>query len=223
MAQDEDGPRNRLLPEELEELPVFPLPRVVFFPGTILPLHLFEPRYRAMIEDCMKNGPKALAVALLKPGFEPEYMGRPKIHTICGAGRIIAHERRSDGTHNIVLRGSCRVSLEELPQGDLPYRRAKATPIWDTGKSSAGSLQTLLSCATQVASLVRRQHPEFELGLDDTKDPGVIADQIADRFVSDSERRQKILETQNVDARLEHVTNAVGELLALLSAASHPS
>lgn len=222
MAQDDD-PGDRLLPEELAELPVFPLPRVVFFPGTILPLHLFEPRYRAMIEDCMNNGPKALAVALLKPGFEPEYMGRPQIHTICGVGRIIAHERRSDGTHNIVLRGLGRVRIEELPPGGLPYRRAQATPLWDTGKVSPGSLQTLLSCATQVASLVRRQHPEFELGLDDTKDPGIIADQIADRFVSDSERRQQILETQDVDARMEQVTHAVGELLALLSAASPPS
>ena len=49
-------PSTPLSAEELARLPVFPLPRVVFFPGTALPLHLFEPRYTEMIEDCLDSG-----------------------------------------------------------------------------------------------------------------------------------------------------------------------
>ena len=85
-----DTPIIEPLPDdELAALPVFPLPRVVFFPGTILPLHLFEPRYRAMMEDCVSSGPKAMAVALLKPGWDDDYEGAPPIHEIAGAGRIV--------------------------------------------------------------------------------------------------------------------------------------
>ena len=51
--------------EELEALPIFPLPRLVFFPGSRLPLHLFEPRYLEMMEHCLQRGPEAIAVATL--------------------------------------------------------------------------------------------------------------------------------------------------------------
>ena len=78
-------PSTPLSAKELARLPVFPLPRVVFFPGTALPLHLFEPRYTEMIEDCLESGCTAMAVALLSPGWEDSYEGKPAIHEIAGA------------------------------------------------------------------------------------------------------------------------------------------
>ena len=54
----------------LAEVPVFPLPNVVFFPGTQLPLHIFEPRYRALMRSCMESDRMVMAIALLKPGYE---------------------------------------------------------------------------------------------------------------------------------------------------------
>ena len=71
---------THLLPVDwLQDLAVFPLPRVVFFPGTYLPLHIFEPRYRALMRDCITSGRMAMAVTLLKPGYEANYAGRPAV------------------------------------------------------------------------------------------------------------------------------------------------
>lgn len=205
---------------ELESLPVFPLPRVVFFPGTSLPLHLFEPRYVAMIEDCIERGPMTMAVARLVDGYEPVYEGRPAIHTIAGAGRIIAHERLDNGTYNIVLHGLARVSLEEIPDETSLYRRAKATVLEDQrppGGVSPSEYRALLTCASAVAAAVQKQHPDFTLGVSAEDSPARLADVLADRFVADSAKRQTILETLDVGERVRVVTESVGEVLALLA------
>lgn len=67
--------------------PVFPLPNAVLFPDTVLPLHIFEPRYRQMIHDAA-NGDGRIAVALLEPGYEEEYEGAPAFHRVGTVGRI---------------------------------------------------------------------------------------------------------------------------------------
>jgi Lon protease-like protein len=212
-----------LRPEELARLPVFPLPRVVFFPGSVLPLHLFEPRYRAMIEHCMTHGPRALAVTLLEPGFEAAYEGRPAIRTIAGVGRIVTHEANPDGTHDVVLQGLHRVKLGEIFDESLPFRTAKATLLESTGlEVPPHELQALLVCAAQVAQAVRRQHPEFSVGVGLDAGAERVADTIADRFVALPELRQAILEELDLRARVARVTGAVGELLGMV-ARSAPS
>lgn len=213
-----------LTAEELAALPVFPLPRVVFFPATVLPLHLFEPRYRAMIEHCMEHGPRAMAVTLLKPGYEPDYEGRPAFHGVGGVGRIVAHERNPNGTHDVVLEGVHRVFLEERTDHSHPFRLAKATVLEPTGSEvPREEVLALMACASQVAQIVRLRHPELELGVSAEDRPAVIADTLADRFVAAPDRRQAILEARDVRQRIALVTDAIGELLALLATHDTPS
>lgn len=202
--------------DELEELPVFPLPQVVFFPSTFLPLHLFEPRYRQMAEDCTAVGPGVMAVTLLAPGWENDYEGCPPIHTIGGAGRIVAHEQLDDGTYNILLQGIHRVQLDELPAGDKSYRRARARVVHDHGEASAGDVRALWSCASAVTAFVRREHPEFALGVAPTDGAAQVADVITDRLVAHPDLRQRILETVDVGQRVQLATEAVSKLLVSL-------
>ena len=82
-------------------LPVFPLP-VVLFPGVPLPLHIFEPRYRAMIADALK-GDRIIGMVQLRPGYEADYEGRPPVFAIGCAGVIIG---------KAIYEG--RISLQEL-------------------------------------------------------------------------------------------------------------
>jgi Lon protease-like protein len=203
-----------LSPAELDALPVFPLPKMVFFPGSALPLHLFEPRYRQMILDCTTGGPKAMAVTLLLPGYEEDYEGQPPIATVSGVGRIVWHEALPDGRHDIVLVGLGRARLDELPMDGRPYRRAKATMLPDRGDATGADVSGLLSCASAISAAVRDTHPEFSLGLDEKATPGQVADAIADRLVADSRERQAILETLDVHRRIDRVTAALSELLA---------
>lgn len=205
--------------DELCALPVFPLPRVVFFPHTKLPLHIFEPRYRAMMEDCLRVGPRAMAVALLLPGYEADYEGRPAIATVAGAGRIVAHERLPDGRFNLILDGVARVRLEELPAEGRPYRRARATVLDGGARASEvprATMAALLQAASLVAAEVRRRQGHFDLGVAPGDPSDVVVDVIADRLVADAARRQRILEELDTKARAQLTIDAVTELLGML-------
>jgi uncharacterized protein len=85
-------------------IPIFPLPSAVLFPNVFLPLHIFEPRYREMVSDAL-NGDRIIGMALLRPGWEPDYEGRPAVYPIGCAGLITHAERLPEGRYNIVLRG----------------------------------------------------------------------------------------------------------------------
>lgn len=212
-----------LTADELQDLPIFPLPRVVFFPGSILPLHLFEPRYRELVQWCMTDGPRAMAISLLQPGYEQEYDARPAIHSIAGAGRIVAHREHPDGTHDIVLQGLTRVRLEEKPP-ERSFRIAKAT-VLTTPPATIGptDMTALFSCAASIATVVREEHPDFELGFSPNDPPHELIDAIADRFVADAAKRQTILEALDLSERLAITMDTVGELLALLATHHTPS
>lgn len=216
-------PSTPLSAEELAKLPVFPLPRVVFFPGTALPLHLFEPRYTEMIEDCLDSGCSAMAVALLAPGWEDHYEGNPEMHEIAGAGRIVAHQRQANGTHDLILHGLGRVRLHELPNEGHAYRCARAEPIDDFGAASSSDVLAMMACATRVAAKVRERQPDFALQVSADLAPARAADVVADQLVVNPVERQRILETSDVRERVGLVTESVASLLAQLGEAHAPS
>src|SRR5437870_8159330 len=85
-------------------VPIFPLPDLTFFPHTLLPLHVFEARYRAMVTDSLARD-RRLAVVKLKPGFEASYAGKPAVHAVAGAGEIVSWERLATGRYNILVKG----------------------------------------------------------------------------------------------------------------------
>lgn len=216
-------PSTPLSAAELAKLPIFPLPRVVFFPGTALPLHLFEPRYTRMIEDCLDTGCTALAVALLAPGWEDNYEGNPMIYEIAGAGRIVAHQARRDGTHDIILHGLNRVRLDEHSGEGRPYRCARAEIIDDIGTATQADVLAMMACATRVAAKVRERQPDFSLQVSSDLPPARAADVIADQLVVSPGARQKILEASDVKQRVALITEHVASLLAQLSEAHAPS
>lgn len=111
-------------------VPVFPLPETVLFPGVLMPLHIFEPRYRTMLADAIA-GEGLIAIATLLPGWENDEGGAPKFHPLATVGELRQVERLPDGRSNITLHGLERVRLEE-EYTDLPYRSAFARVVPDT-------------------------------------------------------------------------------------------
>lgn len=212
--------------DALSAVPVFPLPRITFFPNTELPLHFFEPRYVAMVEHCLTVGPRLIAVVQLAPGWESDYEGQPELMAIGTVGRIAVHGRRDEGTFDVVLEGISRVTIEELPLAPGGFRLARLTPIEERGadKVAARDLRAVQACAASLAARIRQKHPDFDLGITPTMSAGQQLDVIADRLIADSDARHAILEAVDVAERTSLVLELVGELLARFSSRPpHPS
>ena len=116
-------------------IPIFPLPNVVLFPNVFLPLHIFEPRYRQMVDDAL-NGDRIIGMVLLRPGWEGHYEGRPAVYPIGCAGVITHAERLPDGRFNIVLRGMEKFRIVD-EQDEQQYRLANVEPVPDPGIDGA--------------------------------------------------------------------------------------
>lgn len=113
--------------EELESVPLFPLPNVVLFPRAVIPLHIFEQRYKAMTAEILA-GKSRIAMALLKPGWEKNYYQRPAIDSIVCVGRILSSEKLPDGNYNLLLQGTARARIVRELDG-RPYRLAVLKPL----------------------------------------------------------------------------------------------
>lgn len=96
-------------------------------------LHIFEPRYRQMTADALV-GDRLLAMALLQPGWEGDYGGRPALYPVVCLGRIVADERLPDGRYNLQLRGLCRARILEEIETGKPYRSARVALVEDKGQ-----------------------------------------------------------------------------------------
>ncbi len=109
-------------------VPIFPLPNAVLLPRVVLPLHVFEARYRQMTEDALA-GDRLIAIALLKPGFEAQYHTLDaEIHPDICVGRILREERLTDGRFNFLLQGITRAKVLNENK-ERPYRRARIAPV----------------------------------------------------------------------------------------------
>ena len=110
-------------------IPLFPLQNVVLFPNVLLPLHIFESRYRAMIGDAL-DGDRIVGMVLLQPGYEADYEGRPPVFPIGCAGLVTQAQPLGDGRYDVVLRGLERFRIAR-EDADRPYRVAHVSALPD--------------------------------------------------------------------------------------------
>ena len=118
----EDVPRRKV--------PLFALPNVWLFPYVILPLHIFEERYRQMIEDNL-DGTGRIVLGTILEGHENDPSGAPPVHPIAGLGEIGRHERLEDGRYDVLLVGLQRVRITET-ESDRLYRQVEFEPVTET-------------------------------------------------------------------------------------------
>src|SRR4051812_7305444 len=113
-----DSPQAMQIPDVL---PLFALPNLVVFPFAVVPLHIFEDRYRQMTVDVLQTH-RHIAMALLKPGWEKDYHGRLAIEPVVCVGSILSHEKLSDGRYNFLLQGKVRARIVS-EVGEKLYRQ----------------------------------------------------------------------------------------------------
>jgi Lon protease-like protein len=197
-----------------DALKVFPLPSAVLFPHSVIPLHIFEPRYRDLVGDALASD-QVMALAQLEPGWEARYAGRPPIQEMMCAGLIVWHEKLEDGRYNLLLQGVCRARLvAELPPERL-YRQMRVELLPDLpyhGPEEEQLRQAVLELAGRVP-------PSFSEGLLPAvarASGGTLADVVAAAIIPEPERRQELLSELDVRVRLQSVIDEVGELLGRL-------
>ena len=200
-------------------LPIFPLPDLTFFPRTMLPLHIFEARYRAMVTDCLARD-KRLAVVGLKPGYETTYDGKPPVYEVTGVGRIVQWERLATGRYNLLLRGERRARIDRELPADTLYRMVAATPLEETG-GEGPAVQALAgrvkARCRQILAAVGRSGAELQQTLEALSDPAELGDQVASALVPTPATRQALLEELHVERRLERLAVALDDLLSQLT------
>ncbi len=202
----------------LARLPIFPLPKAVLFPGTVLPLHVFEPRYRQMVADALE-GDRAIAIVLIEggeAGDEVQTAPAP-IHEVACAGRIIHADKLEDGRYNILLQGVTRVRLlEELPL-DKPYRRFRAEPIAGPGDAelarASRELARLQSCVLSLRSSVQESDAQLVEVLRSTSDPVQLADILSAAVVSDVDLQQRLLAERDFATRVRTLIDVLAEVM----------
>lgn len=200
-------------------LPIFPLPDLTFFPHTVLPLHIFEARYRAMITDCLARD-KRLAVVGLRPGYEADYEGRPAVYEITGVGRIVQWERLASGRYNLLVRGEGRARIDRELPADTLYRMVAATPLSETGAEGAAVpalAGRIKARCRQILSAVGRTDADLQAAVEALQQPGELCDQVASALVPTHSVRQQLLEELDVERRLERLAAALDDLLSQLT------
>ena len=189
--------------------PLFPLPNVVHFPQTWLPLQIFEPRYREMVTDAL-NGDRMIAMALLRPNWEPCYQSKSvEIHQIVCLGRISVEEKLADGRFNLALRGLCRAHIDSELETDLPYRTAELTLLPDH-YSSVPTIdrrhrqRELLSGAMEFLPELQ-SYPLLHQLLEAEIPLGVLCDVLAHSLGLNTDDAQLLLNEPDVDVRSDLV------------------
>ena len=190
-------------------LPVMVLPGVTLFPNALLPLFIFEPRYREMLEEALSAG-RMVAMAM------PRNQEESEVEMIAGAGLVRACIRNDDGTSNLILQGVCRVRFTGWDQSS-PYRVARVEEL----RSHEGEQDDLESKVIQLHALCARFKEQgielpsqFEAYLNQITSIGVITDLVASTLITDPRVRQMLLEEVEIPRRLEKLLEGLRSQLS---------
>jgi Lon protease-like protein len=181
-----------------------PLPNAILFPRVLLPLYIFEPRYKLMLADCLK-GERMFAVALLRKGWEKEGQN-PTPHPIAGIGVIRTCVARPNGSANLILEGVARVRVTEYVRL-RPYRVARVEPLESFEDAVGPNREPLMKVVTQLAKARARMGAELPksvlTALRSVKNADYLSDLVSYTLLDDYYEKQTMLETLDTEQRLE--------------------
>lgn len=195
-----------------ERLKVFPLPSVVLLPGTAVPLHIFEPRYRELIKDALATD-GVLAMAQVLPGQEALLDGKPSLEEMLCIGFIGVNEQLEDGRYNVVLVGIVRARIRREHPALHSYREFEADLIEDEElepEADAPLRQAVVELVARVPTNVGQRVAQVASRVSG----GALADVVASIFLQDPVQRFHVLNAADVRERMEVVTE---ELLMLIA------
>lgn len=211
-------------------MPLFPLDQVSLLPQQVLPLHIFEPRYRQMIENAL-DGSGQIAMAVFEGRqWQEEYHGRPAICPAVCIGQIVQHEKLTDGRFNLLLQGVCRARvIEELdPDGEKLYRSAMLEPVGidQPEEDALAPVRSRLEHALAEGPL--KQMTASEPILEYIRNPQIptvaLLELVSFTMLNDSRVRYALLEEGDAHTRADLIEDELDKLsrLVRLALRQHP-
>jgi uncharacterized protein len=216
-------------------MPIFPLAQVSLMPHALLPLHIFEPRYRQMVTDAL-DGPGQIAMAVFAgDAWKSAYHARPPVRSAVCVGQIVQHEALPssiDGgsesklpRYNILLQGVCRATIQHEispEESEKPYRLAMLNPIGLDGeeKTLSGERSRLATLLTATSLRELRESAKVAKHIADSDVPTTaILELVTFTMLHDSELRYKLLEEGDVMERAREIRHQLEDLRTLLDRA----
>jgi Lon protease-like protein len=196
-------------------LRLFPLPNLVFFPRTRIPLHVFEPRYRQMISDALASDER-IGVVLLRPGWEANYFGAPPIHSYGTLGAIERAVKLEDGRYNLVVNGLVRFEMLESI-AETPYRIAKVVASPERSLSAVDAWarrEWLVDLSRRYLELLPGQTEVPEL---DSASLDAIVNALVMSLNLTVEEKQALLELHDLMQRAEEVGQLLEQRLQVMT------
>lgn len=201
------------------QAPLFPLSNVTLFPRASAPLHLFEPRYRQMMQAAL-DADRVLVMATVRPEHVDAMAGDPPIYPLACAGFIQSYQKLADGRFNLRLDGTHRVRIQrELPrEGDRLYRIGEFERL-DEAIEDAARCAVLREQVTE--HLTRLAHETTGLALEHvvgrlgTMDLATFTDNVCQTVGLSVVEKQALLEADSLDERLERLMGTFEFHLAL--------
>jgi len=188
-----------------ETVPVMTLPNTVFFPQALLPLHIFEPRYREMLRDVLASN-RLFAVAHLDTTKPDSASLVEPPHRIASVGIVRACQKGENDTSNLLLQGICRVEVKEIVREE-PYRVIAVQPITTTAGTNHAQLEVLRLEVMRLLNLRRRLGTPAPKGmtrfLESIDDVDTFADIAVFNLCDDTATKQVLLETFETRRRLQ--------------------
>jgi Lon protease-like protein len=199
-------------------VPLFPLPNVVLFPRTPMPLYIFEERYRTMTREALA-GNRELVIALLRAGSEPNYAGISAVHEIACLGRIETYEELEDGKFNIVVVGIHRVRIIREVQHS-PYRLVEVEKVEDASYNERSAeiierhnhLGGLFAKFTELATGMKQHTLELMPQLDFES----LVNMVAMTLNLEIEQKQALLEINEAPERCDALIPVLQQQLETL-------
>ena len=212
-----ESPNNSTEWENL--VPLFPLPSTVFYPNTLLPLHIFESRYRQMITRALE-GDSQIGMVLLRPGWENDYYGHPAIVSIGCMGKIEKHSKLPEGKYNILLCGLHRFRILKEVRGKV-YRRAQVELLQEindcdlSSKTSPIKNHVIEHLKQYLGNIPEGKKVGQDLNLETCTTLASLIDRIAYSFDLSIEEKQVFLEEQDVAKRADILHSVIDLKLQL--------
>jgi uncharacterized protein len=200
---------------------LFPLPNLVLYPHVMQPLHVFEERYREMVEDALA-GDKLIAMAVLEPGWEDDYESRPPVAPYACLGKIVAHRRLPDGRYNLLLLGVQRVRIDHELDPLRSFRQASVELLDDAYEfdtpAECRCLQEKLLSAFRTNVSECELPEQLEEMLSNEVPLGLLTDLAAYALPLETCVKQELLAECRVCARAEILLSQVKRLAVEMAA-----